>query len=337
MRSTFQFSFRRCMLGLGGLTVIFFLLSGLSARWSPAERVKLGPIRAVVNGVIITDDDVRKRAAVALSEAREKYKGVSFLEKADEILSEVLDELIDRQLLVQEAKKLTKGNPALEAAFDKELDAFMKEAVDKVGSISKFYEIATKEGINPVEKKQELKEDLMADTLLKEFAYKKISISPKEVRDYYLKHKEEFSEEKEVKVRQVLIKALPDFREAEKKAREVYQKAKAGEDFEELAKQFSQGPRAASGGLWEHNEVKQWITELREVALAMDEGEISEPIRSPIGFHIFKAVEVKPARHPSFEEIQDEISNQLFQEEMRRRKKEYIEELKKKAVIKIMG
>ncbi|HHT9154061.1 MAG TPA: peptidylprolyl isomerase [Candidatus Hypogeohydataceae bacterium YC40] len=320
---------------LGVILLVNLVCSSL-ASVSMAESVKLGAIRAVVNGVIITDDDVKRRAINALREASEKYKGREFLEKAQEILNEVLDELIDRQLLVQEAKKVSKDNPNIEEALNKEVDALVKEAVDKVGSLSRFYEIATKEGINPVEKKKELKEDLMAETLLKEFAFKKISISPKEVRDYYLKHRDEFNEEREVKVRQILIRALPDPKEAEKKAQEVYQRAKAGEDFAEFAKQFSVDPRASSGGLWENNEIKQWVKELREPALALDQGEISQPIRSSVGFHIFKAEAVKPAKTPTFEEIQEDITNKLYQDEARRRKKEYIQSLKQKASIKIM-
>lgn len=318
------------------MVFLFSLACSLPIRLSLAESVRLGAIKAVVNGVIITDDDVKRRAAVALREASEKYKGREFLEKAEQILSEVLDELIDRQLLVQEANRVTKDNPMVKEALDKEVDAFVKEAVDKVGSLSRFYEIATKEGINPVEKKKELREDLMAETLLKEFAYKKISISPKDVRNYYLTHKDELSEEKEVNVRQVMVKALPNAREAEKKAQDIYQRAKGGEDFTELVKQFSQDARASSGGLWEHKEIKQWIKGLREVALALEQGEICQPLRSPVGFHVLKAEAVKPARTPSFEEIQEEITNKLFQEEAKRRKKEYIQNLKKKAVIKIM-
>ncbi len=327
MRRAYKILFLFLLIGLG---------CSLLSRWSLAESIRLEAIKAEVNGVIITDEEVKRHAAVALREASEKYKGREFLEKARQILNEVLDERIDRQLLIQEASRLIKDNPIVEEALNKEVDSFVKDAIDKVGSASKFYELATKEGINPVEKKRELKEDIMAETLLKEFAYKKISVSPKDVRNYYLKHPEEFSEEKEVKVRQILIKALPNAKEAEKKAQEIYQRAKAGEDFAELGKQFSQDQKASTGGLYEHAEVKQLIKDLREAALALEQGEISQPVRSPVGFHIFKAEEVKPARTPSFEEVQDEITNRLIQEEMKRRKKEYVQNLKKKAVIKIM-
>lgn len=301
-----------------------------------ADSMRLGAIKAEVNGAIITDDEVKRQAAVPLREAMEKYKGREFTERATQILSDVLDELIDRQLLVQEASKIIKDNPIVKEALEKEAESFLKDAMDKVGGPARFYELAAKEGVNPVEKKKELKEDLMAEALLKEFAFKKISISPREVREYYLKHQDEFNEEKEVKARQILIKAIPNAREAEKKAQEVYQRAKAGEDFAELAKQFSQDAKDSAGKLYEHKEIMQWIKGLREAALALEQGEISQPVRSPIGFHIFKAEAVKPARTPSFEELQEEINNKLYQDVARHRKMEYIKNLKKKAVIKVM-
>ncbi len=319
------------------LVCLFLSLVWLSLpRCSIADSVKLGAIRAVVNGVIITDDDVRRRASVAIKDASEKYTERELLARAEQIFAVVLDELIDRELLVQEAQKLIKDNPAVKEALDKELDAFMKDAVDRVGSITEFYQLAAKEGINPVEKKKELREDIMADALLKEFAYKKISVSPRAVRDYYLAHKEDFNQAKEVKVRQILVKAVSDPKDAEKKAREILQRAEAGEDFAELAKQFSQDSKASSDSLYEHQEVKQWIRDLKDVALTLEQGEISPIVRSPVGFHIFKAEAVKPAKTPTFAEVQDEIYNILFEEEAKRRKKEYIQSLKKKAVIKIM-
>ena|GEM_PF-645841 len=301
-----------------------------------AESIRLGAIKAEVNGAIITDDEVKRQAAVPLREAIDKYKGRELNERATQILSDILDERIDRQLLVQEASKIIKDNPIVKEALEREAESFLKDAMDKVGGPARFYELAAKEGVNPAEKKKELKEDLMAEALVKEFAYKKISISPKEVRDYYLKHKDEFNEEKEVKARQIYIKAIPNAKEAEKKAQEIYQRARAGEDFAELAKQFSQDSKASTGELYEHKEIKQWKKELREAALALEQGEISQPVRSPIGFHIFKAEAVKPARTPSFEELQEEINTKLYDDEARRRKADYIKNLKRKAVIKVM-
>lgn len=301
-----------------------------------AESYNVGTIRAVVNNSIITNEDIQRRGQVALLEAYQKYKGSELAEKVNEIIRAVLSELIDRQLMVQEAHKIIDKNPDLKGEIEKELDSFVKEAVDQVGSLTKFYEIATKEGINPVEKKRELRDDLMVEKLLKELVHKKIAISPKDIREYYQSHLEEFTQEKQVKVRHILIPRSQNEEEARKKAEDIRARAKNGEDFATLAKTFSQGPRASTGSLWEFKEVKQMRSELKEAALALEQGQISDVIETPLGLHILKAEEVQPGKNPNFEALQEEIYNKLYNLEAAKKKKEYIENLKKNAVIKVI-
>ncbi|MCP4364462.1 MAG: hypothetical protein GY800_04115, partial [Planctomycetes bacterium] len=113
-----------------------------------AEKRYVGTIVAVVNDKIITDEDLQRRASSALSEAVKKYKGRELQSKAEGIFKNVLDELIDRQLLVQKAHILIEKNPYVMEQIQKDLDSFIDDAVGEVGSLSKFYEIAVKEGIN---------------------------------------------------------------------------------------------------------------------------------------------------------------------------------------------
>ncbi|HHT9117281.1 MAG TPA: peptidylprolyl isomerase [Candidatus Hypogeohydataceae bacterium YC38] len=328
-----RFSIEKCII----LLTTCLMAWSLAHRPLLAEAKYMETIWAVVNNTIITEEDVKRRALVPLSEAQKKYKGNELTLRIQGILEEVLNQLIDRQLLVQEAHRLIEKNPVLMEDIEKELAAFLKEAVDEVGSLTKFYEIATKEGINPTEKKKELKDDLMAERLLKDLVYKKVTISPKDIRDYYQSHLEEFTQGKQAKARQIFLKfsSFPNKEEAKKKAEELRDRAKRGEDFEALVKEFSQGPRASTGGLWDFEDVKVMRKDLKEPILALEKGEISDIIQSPVGYHIFKAEEVKPAKEADFMALQEEIRDRLYKEESTRRKKEYIQNLKKNATIKI--
>lgn len=328
-----RFSIKKCII----LLTACLMAWSLAHRSLLAEEKNLGTIWAVVNNTIITEEDIKRRAFVPLSDAHQKYKGNELTLRVHGILEEVLNQLIDRQLLVQEAHRLMDKNPVLMDDIEKELASFLKEAVDEVGSLTKFYEIATKEGINPTEKKKELKDDLMVERLLKDLVYKKILISPKDIRDYYQSHLEEFNQEKQVKARQIFIKfsSFPNKEEAKKKAEELRDRAKNGEDFEALVKEFSQGPRASTGGLWDFEDVKVMRKDLKEPILALEKGEISDTIQSSAGYHIFKAEEVRPAKSADFAAQQEEIRDRLYKEEVTRRKKEYIQNLKKNATIKI--
>ncbi|MBE7547596.1 MAG: hypothetical protein HS127_10835 [Planctomycetia bacterium] len=69
------------------------------------NKNNLGFIRAVVDEAIITQDEVIKRSAAAIREARSKYSEEEFAKNIEKILEYTLEELIDRKLLVKEAQK----------------------------------------------------------------------------------------------------------------------------------------------------------------------------------------------------------------------------------------
>ncbi|HCN19654.1 MAG: hypothetical protein A3C38_07470 [Planctomycetes bacterium RIFCSPHIGHO2_02_FULL_50_42] len=303
-----------------------------------AEKQYVGTIVAVVNDKIITEEDVHRRAAVVLADAVKKYKGAELDKRAREILDNVLGELIDRQLLVQKAHSIIDKNPYMKEEVEKDLDKFLDDAVGEVGSLSKFYEIAIKDGINPTEKKIELKDDLMVERLLNEFVYDKISISPGNIRNYYQEHRSEFAVERSVKIMQLMLKfsSYPSKEEAWKRAEEIRARAVRGESFDGLVKEYSQGPRASAGGVWEFDEVLNMKGKIREAALGLEKGEISEIVETTDGLHILMALDVREAKEPDFETLQEEIQDRLFKEEALKKKKEYLRELKKNSVVNIV-
>ncbi|MEK7733741.1 MAG: SurA N-terminal domain-containing protein, partial [Planctomycetota bacterium] len=149
-------------------TVFALWISASGSVANDLQKTNINAIRAVVGDDIITQNEVVKRSAIAIREAQERYQDNEFNNKVEEILKNTLDELVDRQVLIKEAQRLFGTNEAGMKDVEKELDAFVKNAVKNVGSLSKYYEIAESQGINPIEKKQELKEDFMIDKIMKE-------------------------------------------------------------------------------------------------------------------------------------------------------------------------
>lgn len=306
----------------------------VSARLATAD--KAGAIVAVVNDEIITEYDVAKRAALAMVEAEKKYSGTQLEQIRRQLTEDVINELIDRKVLVIEAERVFGNDESKKEEIDKELNTFLKGAVREVGSISKFYEIANAQGINPTEKKMELREDLMIDKIMREHVYEKVSVPPKDVRNYYNKHIDEYQEEKKVNLRQILLRfsGYKTKEDAEWMARQLLRRLKEGEDFATMAENYSQEPRASNGGLWDFDEVEGLRKELRDEAFRMKEGQISPILESSVGYHIIKIEEVKPAKIRSFESIQEEIFQKLELEYTNNLRKAYIEKLKQNVVIK---
>lgn len=142
----------------------------------------------------------------------------------------------------------------------------------------------------------------------------KVDLSEDLVRSYYDQHKSEFFVPEERLVRHILINVADkapqaDVDSAEGKVKDLLARLRAGEDFAELAKQYSQDPGSASRG----GEVG-WIDQnigfaqaFKDAAFALETGKVSEPIRTPFGFHLIEVQEIKPGGQGSFEQLRGQV------------------------------
>jgi parvulin-like peptidyl-prolyl isomerase len=296
----------------------------------------LNAVRVIVNGEIITELDIQMRAYEAFRIAAQKYSKAGLESKKQEIIENALDELIDRKILVQEAEKLLIETPELEEQIEKSVDEFEKGAVDQVGSVYKYYELANKQGFNPLKKRTELRKDLLIEEIMRANVYRKIVVTPKAIKRYYQNHIDEFSMKGSTSFRHILIKrsSYDSDEEAKKIAEDLLNRLKNDEDFEALAKEYSRGPHAGRGGLWGFGEVKGFRKDLVAAISHLKKGELSHVIESSLGYHIFKIEEIVQATTLSFVKVQEEIRNTLFREKFVKVKKEYIKKLRKNVVIK---
>ncbi len=316
------------------LSLAFFIIQLFYLHQINAEN--LNAVRVIVNGEIITEFDIQKRAYEAFRIAGQKYSESGLESKKHEIIQNAIDELIDRKILVQEAKKLLAANPDLSAQIEKNVDSFVKGAVDQVGSLYKYYELHNKQGINPLQKRAELRDDLLIEEIMRENVYRKIIVTPKGIKRYYQNHIDKFSTKGSMSFRHMLIKfsSYNSDEESKTAAEDLLNRLKNGEDFDALAKEHSRGPHADRGGLWELDEVEGFRKDLIASISHLKEGEISSIIKSSLGHHIFNIEDIIQAQTLSFMKVQDEIRSTIFREKFIKQKKEYLNKLRKNVVIK---
>ena len=147
----------------------------------------------------------------------------------------------------------------------------------------------------------------------------KISISGEDIERYYYGHPNDFFTEKTVQARHILFKLDPKADEATiekqyQKAMEIYQLAKKGQSFSELAKEYSEGPSSSKGGDLGTFTKDTMVKPFADKAFTMEAGQISEPVRTQFGWHIIKVEEVNPAVTQSIESAGDQIKKQLLRE-----------------------
>ena len=144
----------------------------------------------------------------------------------------------------------------------------------------------------------------------------KAAVSDDDVESFYRQNSSRFTVPEQRKARHILFKtAEGDTEEALKSKRDlagkVLELAKSGEDFAELAKQYSEGPTGPRGGDLGSFPRGRMVKPFEDAAFALGEGEISDIVETRFGFHIIKVEKIEPARTKPLDEVKDEIVREI--------------------------
>ena len=148
----------------------------------------------------------------------------------------------------------------------------------------------------------------------------KVEVTDDEIKDYYESNLEDFEMEKTVGARHILIKVAQDadpetVAKAKLKIEEALKLAREGQDFAELAKQYSEGPTKDKGGDLGSFARGAMVKPFADKAFEMKAGEISDPLRTQFGWHIIKVEKVNEANTRSLDEATAEIRKKMVDEQ----------------------
>ena len=139
-----------------------------------------------------------------------------------------------------------------------------------------------------------------------------VEIQEEEISAYYNENKNQFITPKTVEARHILFKveANADDKTDEsvkKKAMDVLKLARAGKDFAELAKEYSEGPSKDNGGYLGTFPKNAMVEPFASTAFSMKAGEISEPVKTQFGWHLIKVEKVNEASSLPESEAKDKV------------------------------
>jgi peptidylprolyl isomerase len=165
--------------------------------------------------------------------------------------------------------------------------------------------------------------------------------SPVELQNAYDNAQDNLQAPALYRVKQIFlaVAAGQDEQEVHKRAVELSRRAKApNADFAALAKQYSQDRTSAEqGGDSGLLPLQQYVPQLRQVIVAQQIGNVSEPLRSNAGFHIIQLSEVQPSRRATLDEVRDALRQTLRNQRQEQIAKAYMEGLLNAATLSIDG
>lgn len=322
MSTRFLNLFIALVLGIG-----IFLPTGFAA--TPAAPAP--DIAAKVNGETISYEELDNEF---LARTRVPYERVKDNPQAQQIRKQLLDQLIDGVLLVQEAKRqqLTVAPEVVEERF--------QNIQARFPSVEAFNQALSSRGLTAEELKRDIQDGLLRQEIINKEIISKVSTSPDEMKTFFQSHKEDYVQPEEVKASHILIRVEPNASpEDEKKAQElassILDKAKKGEDFSALARQYSEDSSKEQGGDLGYFGRGKMVQPFEDAAFNLKIGEISELVKTQFGYHIIKVEDKKEEKALSYEEAEERVKNDLTREKAIARYQEYVEELRKKATIDV--
>jgi peptidyl-prolyl cis-trans isomerase SurA len=280
----------RILAGLAALLVTAF--AHAQTRDLTTSGVLLDRVAAVVNdGVVLNSELDDQVGAVSQRLAEQKLE----LPPENVLRQQVLERLVLQELQMQRADKAGLKVP----------DEALNDALGQIAQrnnipLTQLPEALTAQGIDYQAYRESMRKELTLHLLQQRDVMQRISVTPREVDQYLERQKNAPSESAEYNVSHILI-AVPQeatplqLEEAGKKANTIYEKARAGEDFGKLALAYSNSQTALEGGSLGWRKGSGLPTFLTELVAKLKPGEVSEPLRTPTGYHLVKLNELRDA------------------------------------------
>lgn len=267
---------------------IFFFSFGFSAAQEVLDRIV-----AVVGKEIILESEFKQEWSQYVSEAGIEVKSGA---EQDQLQREFLDQMINNKLLLLAAQKDTTIQ-----ITSKDVDAAVADQMKKIKSQfsdEAFQAQLQTEGLTEATLKkkyrEQIKNQMMTDRLVSA-KISKVSVSSKEVKDFYQNYQDSIPDQPEaVKLSHILleIQTSPSTLDSLKRRAEgILELVKKGGDFAQLAAAYSDDPSSKEGGDLGFFKKGDMIPKFDEAAFALNPGEVSDLVQTEYGYHIIKVEE----------------------------------------------
>ncbi len=255
-----------------------------------ATLEELDSIVAVVNKDVIVRSELDREITLALPQMREK--GGEMPPRA-ELERQVLERMIEKRLQMQEAQRI--GIKVEDAALTQAMEGIAQR---NNLTLEGLQAALVASGIRFEDFREDTRSQIVMSQLQAREVIKNITVTDPEVKRFLARESDSLIERTDVRLSHILVAvpetaSLEEQEQARKKAQAMVAKLRAGGDFGQLARSESQGQQTQEGGDLGWFAIADVPSLAQEVARTLSKGEVSNPLRSPSGFHIIKVTDIK--------------------------------------------
>ncbi len=304
---------------------------------TPKENAKVvDQIVAKVNGDIVSQEEIQRFSRELANEMKAQSGGAppsrqEMQSREDNVLRDRIDEL----LLTQKGKELNVN-------VDSEVSKYAANLQRQSGmaDTEKFHEyVKQQSGMSYEDFINQAKNQMLTREVIGQEVGRHISVTDKEVQDFYNAHKNDFIREEKVFLSEILIstqgKDAAGLAAAEKKAKQIAAQAARGERFTDLARDNSDAATAKDGGTLGGYKKGELSADIEDAVWGKAKGSITPPIKLATGYEIFRVDDHTQAGLAPLADVKPEIENVLYGPKMQPKVREYLTNLRRQAFLQI--
>lgn len=321
------------------LTLAIFTLLVLSSTTQAQQAqdpalLRLGNgIAAVAEGQIITVEELRRELEPIIPRLRVEAKNAQdFGQRLDKLSREVLQNMIDRIIIVKAAED--KGLLIPQSYIDQEYDEVIARDFD--GDRGRFLKYLRARGETARDFRKSIYQRVVVNVMRQENRRSQSEVSPERIEEFYVKNKIRFYQAEALHLRQIILTPMADegLVPLRQTAKQIINELKAGGNFGDIARKYSQDEMSRSGGDWGWIERKDIRKELSDAAFRLKPGQYSEPIELNNTIFILYAEDKRDEMIQPITQVRDIIENVLVGEIARESQESWLQDLRGKSYVR---
>jgi peptidyl-prolyl cis-trans isomerase SurA len=298
----------------------------------PAAPKIINRVICRVNNEIITQRQFEREQQKLLEDLGQHYSGADLETRVRQQSADLLRSMIDEDLLVQKAKD---EDINVETDIIKQLDEIREG--NHLNSLQDLEKEVEKQGMVWEDFQDQIRRKLLVQQVIEREVGSRITVTREDCRKYFEAHRDEFNSPSGKRLGEILI-SINDKRtqeEAAKRAQDAIAELKGGAKWEDTVKKYSED--TGNGPTGDIGFVKEgaMTSAVADAVAKLDVNDYTEPVQVRSGYLILRVLEVRTAGTPKFEEVEQQVNETLYNQQMQGALRRYLGELRLQSYIQM--